>query len=184
MGNYDHHRLLVIDPALDFLTYMGGKKTDLGWAITLRRGREHLHRGRNAFERLGRLTNAIVFPTIFATNRASLHQFSGGETHRLVMLVASYDPNGVLRFLTYLGGKRDDGALAIAADSTDGVWVTGFTDSTDFPIINAWSTRTNLSGPNNAWKATLFRRMRVYRAFGLKRNRPGIIDLPRRLGPG
>ncbi len=36
-------------------------------------------------------------------------------------------------FATYLGGSADDGALAIALDSANRIWVAGLTSSTDFP---------------------------------------------------
>lgn len=35
----------------------------------------------------------------------------------------------------YLGGYDDDGAAGVAADGRGNVWVTGFTRSTDFPVI-------------------------------------------------
>ncbi len=156
LGNYDHHLPLVIDPTLvpvlDFLTYMGGKKTDLGWAITLGvDGNVYIAGETLSKDLVG--TNSIVFLTPQGTNRIFTN-FQGGTPSFGDAFVASYDPNGVLRFLTFLGGKKDDGALAIAADSTDGVWITGFTDSTDFPVVNGLTTRTNVSGPNNNAKST------------------------------
>src|SRR6185503_391193 len=59
---------------------------------------------------------------------------------------AKYDDSGALQFLTYLGGKRDDGTLAIAYDAVgSAIWVTGFTDSTNFPLVNP--IRSQISGP-------------------------------------
>ncbi len=155
-GNYDHHLPLVIDPTLvpllDFLTYMGGKKTDLGWAITLGVDGNVYIAGETLSKDLVTL-NPISFPTPNGTNHI-FNAFQGGTPSFGDAFVASYDPNGVLRFLTYLGGRRDDGALAIAADSTDGVWITGFTDSTDFPLVDFLTTHTNLTGPRNNAKST------------------------------
>ena len=39
--------------------------------------------------------------------------------------------------VTYLGGKLDDVADAIALDSSGNVWVGGSTNSTNFPVVNA-----------------------------------------------
>ncbi len=56
--------------------------------------------------------------------------------------VASYDKtkdlviDPVLVYSTYLGGTYDDFGRAIAVDDTGAVYVTGFTPSTDFPLMN------------------------------------------------
>src|SRR5258707_9168004 len=42
----------------------------------------------------------------------------------------------VLVFSTYLGGRRDDQGLGIAADSSGAVYITGVTTSADFPIVS------------------------------------------------
>ncbi|HEX9187207.1 MAG TPA: SBBP repeat-containing protein, partial [Vicinamibacteria bacterium] len=53
--------------------------------------------------------------------------------------VDAYDPRAplvidpVLVYSTYVGGSRDESALAIAADGAGNVFVTGWTSSTDFP---------------------------------------------------
>src|SRR5258708_14438330 len=41
----------------------------------------------------------------------------------------------VLVFSTYLGGRRDDQGLGIAADSSGAAYITGVTTSGDFPIV-------------------------------------------------
>src|SRR5260370_25513366 len=39
-------------------------------------------------------------------------------------------------YATYLGGSVDEHAVAIAADSTSNVYVTGITDSPNFPLTS------------------------------------------------
>lgn len=47
--------------------------------------------------------------------------------------VAKLAPGGAVTFSTYLGGSGDDVALAVSLDSEGAIYITGFTDSTDFP---------------------------------------------------
>ena len=57
--------------------------------------------------------------------------------------VADYDRSKplvidpVLVYSTYLGGSGGDGGQGIAVDSVGNAYVTGFTESTDFPTVNA-----------------------------------------------
>ena len=39
-----------------------------------------------------------------------------------------------LAYSTYLGGSNGDGAYAIAVDSSNNAYVTGYTNSVDFPV--------------------------------------------------
>jgi hypothetical protein len=130
LGNYDRNLPLVIDPVLDFLTYMGGKKLDIGWAIALD-GDQNVYIAGETLSTGLLTTNAILF------GNTNFMKFRGGNNSFGDAFVAKYDTTGALQFLTYLGGKTDDGALDIAYDSVNNaVWVTGFTDSTNFPLVN------------------------------------------------
>jgi uncharacterized protein (TIGR03437 family) len=50
--------------------------------------------------------------------------------------IAKLDPNGRLIWATYLGGILDDWATGIAVDTAGNVWVTGYTRSANFPLVN------------------------------------------------
>ncbi len=50
--------------------------------------------------------------------------------------IAKLDPDGKLIWATYLGGLLDDWATGIALDSAGNVWVTGYTRSANFPLVN------------------------------------------------
>src|SRR5206468_6300909 len=62
--------------------------------------------------------------------------------------VAKLAPGGAVAFSTYLGGSGDDVALAVSLDSEGAIYITGFTDSTDFLTetpLDRKSTRLNSS---------------------------------------
>lgn len=55
--------------------------------------------------------------------------------------VTKLNPNGsALEYSTYLGGGKEDYASAIAVDSAGAAYVTGWTTSSKFPTVNAFST--------------------------------------------
>ena len=139
LAEYDRSLPLVIDPVLDFLTYMGGRKLDIGWAIALD-GSGNIYVAGETLSMGLPTTNVIQFGT------TDFSKFRGGNNAFGDAFVAKYDNSGALQFLTYLGGRNDDGALGIAFDTNNAaVWVTGFTDSTNFPLQNPLDAA--LAGP-------------------------------------
>lgn len=171
LGEYDHNLPLVIDPVLEFLTYIGGRNSSTAWGIVLQTNNipaiyvAGLTLSKNLLTPVSPTnmltTNAIIFPVAFTnvmfpngavTNRVFTN-YQGGTGAFGDAFVASYGTNGTLNFLSYLGGRRNDGALAIAADPTNGVWLTGFTDSLNFPISNGELSNSvlfsTLTGPTN-----------------------------------
>ena len=82
-------------------------------------------------------TSSSNFPVL----NASQSSFGGGYTD---VFVAHFSPTGALLSSTYLGGKNDDSRMALAGDGAGGVWVTGETYSTDFPVRNEF--QSNLEG--------------------------------------
>ncbi len=72
-------------------------------------------------------TNSANFPT---TPGAYQTTNAGGND----AFVTKFDPSGNLVYSTYLGGTGVDYGYAIAVDSAGNIYVTGRTDSTDFPV--------------------------------------------------
>jgi hypothetical protein len=131
VGEYNRGLPLVIDPILSYSTYFGGNLGDEGLAVAV---------DTNGFIYVAGET----FSTQFATPGAYQTNFQGGSLTGDAF-VAKFDNAGTnLIYLTYLGGSGDDGAFGMAVDGAGDAFVTGFTDSGDFPVTNA--LYKNISG--------------------------------------
>ena len=76
------------------------------------------------------VTASTDFPTVNAFQPA----YAGGEQDAYV---AKFSPTGSLVYSTYLGGSDDEeGEFNIAVDAAGNAYVTGVTESTDFPTVN------------------------------------------------
>jgi hypothetical protein len=71
--------------------------------------------------------------------------------------VAKFRASGALQYSTYLGGSNVDAANAIAVDGAGSAYVTGYTCSPDYPVVNAF--QPSLDGAPNGcfsgWDAFL-----------------------------
>lgn len=117
-----------------FSTYIGGRNPgDRGWAIAVDRAGNIYFTGE---------TNSLNFPTVNAAQPI----FRGG----IDGFVAKLNIEGnVLLYSTYLGGGFTDVSYAIAIDRFDNAYVTGRTESTNFPIKAALQDK--LKGQRDAF---------------------------------
>ncbi|HXN23339.1 MAG TPA: SBBP repeat-containing protein [Candidatus Dormibacteraeota bacterium] len=117
---YDPTKALVIDPTLIYSTYLGGTRDDYGVGIAV-------DSAGNAY--VTGFTGSMNFPTSNPL-QSTIH---GGYD----AFVAALDPTGAtLLYSTYLGGTGTDYCFGIAVDSAGNAYVTGYTNSTDFPTSN------------------------------------------------
>ena len=116
---YDLSMPLVIDPVVSLATYVGGAGTDQAFGIALDTAGDVYLTGN---------TTSINFPTTigsFASTRP------GGIDAFVVKLDRALS---AVVYSTYLGGTTgDDAGRAIAVDGAGFAYVTGFTNSSDFP---------------------------------------------------
>jgi hypothetical protein len=124
VGRYDPSRPLVIDPVLSYSAFFGGANTDIGFAAKV---------DSQGFVYIAGQTMSASFP-FPATTNAFEPVFQGG-TRNGDAFVAKFDNSMTnLVYFTYLGGSGDDGAYDMAVDTAGHAYVTGFTDSPDFPV--------------------------------------------------
>ncbi len=133
IGDYNHSLPLVIDPVLVYSAYFASSKATTGWAIA---------RDTNDCTYIAGQTVAKGFftPNAVQTNFAG-GKFTGDA------FVAKFDNTGTnLIYLTYLGGTNDEAAYALAVDGNSDVFITGYTDSTNFPVVNPLPDHAQISG--------------------------------------
>jgi hypothetical protein len=126
VGEFNPALPLVIDPVLSYATYLGGGGQDTGWDVALDSNGNVYVAGETTS---GGLATAGAFQTNFMGGAAA----TGGDA-----FIAKLDATGSqLVYLTYLGGVGNDAAYSIAVDAAGDAFVTGFTDSTNFPVASA-----------------------------------------------
>src|SRR6266446_230913 len=82
--------------------------------------------------------SAYVVGQTFSTNFPVANAFSSTQNSSIDAFVTKLNAAGsALDFSTYLGGNNEDKALGVAVDSAGGVYITGFTSSSNFPIVGA-----------------------------------------------
>ena|GEM_PF-971865 len=128
-GEYDRSYDLMIDPVYhDYSTYLGGNGTEYCMGIAAD-------------------SSGIVYVTGYtlSTDFPILNQYmtDPGDSNQdgfVTKLDTTQSGTSSLLYSTYLGGSDRDRGYGIAADSSGIVYVTGYTLSTDFPILNQYMT--------------------------------------------
>src|SRR5438128_829237 len=111
-------KLNAAGSALLYCTYLGGSGVDQGLGVAVDSGGHAYVTG---------FTNSMNFPTTLVAFRTT----SGGGAHAFVTKLNP--PGSVLVYSTYLGGSSNDRGLGIAVDSGGHAYVTGCTNSINFP---------------------------------------------------
>ena len=141
-SSYDPHRPLVIDPAIEYSTFLGGSGSDRADGVAVDAAGNAYVTGR---------ANA-GFPTTAGAFDTSSN--GGGDAYVTKLNAAG----STLAYSTYLGGATgSDSGLAIAIDGSGSAYITGSTGSTDFPTTaGAYDTSYNAaSGASNAFVTKL-----------------------------
>ncbi|MDH7515325.1 MAG: SBBP repeat-containing protein [Bacteroidota bacterium] len=135
---YDARFPMLIDPFVEWSTYMGGGSTDFGTGTAIDPDGNVLLCG---------WTTSIDFP-VSAGVLQTVH--AGRED----AFVAKFDPSGVRLWTTFLGGDTLDIAMGIATDHTGSIAVIGYTASRNFPVTTG-AFQGNLRGSHDVFLAKL-----------------------------
>ncbi len=139
-GGFVDAFVLKLNPAgsaLVYSTYLGGSFRDQGAGIAV-------DRSGNAY--VAGFTGSADFPVA--------HSFQPKLGGGFDAFVAKLDPTGSqLLFSTYLGGSGNEEGAAIAVDHLGNAFVTGFTGSTNFPVVGALQQK--LGGATDAFLTQL-----------------------------
>src|SRR5262249_122410 len=131
----------VIDPAganLVYSTYLSGTGVDRLQAVAV-------DAAGNAY--ITGATTSTDFPLLAGTAIQTTNNATGSQVG--TAFVSRINPTGVglgsLVYSTYLGGTKEESGLGIAVNSSNNVFVTGYTKSSDFPV----------RGTNSGFQTTL-----------------------------
>jgi len=126
LAPYDHTRPLIIDPVLDYSTYLGGSGNDYGASVAV-------DASGNAYI-IGQ-TASLNFPATIGSAEPTHAPCGAGYCEDA--FVTKIDPTGTtIVYSTYLGGSSDEFGVVIAVDPSGNAYVGGDTTSSDFPTTS------------------------------------------------
>ncbi len=114
---------MIIDPILDWASYLGGLGDDTPTAIAMDSAGDIYVAG---------TTTSANFPTSGGLQQA----INAGGFVVSDVFVAKFDGDSrELVYSSYLGGRGDDAGLSVAVDAEGAVLIAGTTSSSDFPLL-------------------------------------------------
>ena len=138
VGRYDREQTLVIDPVLVYSTFLGGASLDEGLAIAVDAEGSAYVTG---------LVESLSFPGV---DGSSMQPANGGGYDAFVTKINA--AGTAILYSTFLGGNGgSEYGMGIAVDAGGNAYVTGGTNSTNFPS----SSTSYLGGPRDAFIAKL-----------------------------
>ncbi len=112
--------------SLCYGTYLGGKGNDYIYSIAL-------DKNKNVYI-VGDTTSNSMFPITENAYKISISENS--KYGFLIKLNTNIKGKEALSYATYFGGSDNDSFYSVAIDSNDYVYITGVTESNDFPITD------------------------------------------------
>jgi hypothetical protein len=134
-------RLCPSSAAPAYSTLLGGSSSDVGYAVAVDRAGNTYVTG---------TTSSTNFPTTSGAFQTSFNGGKGGAD----AFVAKFNPAGGLVYATYLGGSGATVGDGIAVDQYGDAYISGTTDSSNFPVKNAFQSKYG-GGTGDAFVAKL-----------------------------
>ena len=145
LGAYDSTKPLIIDPVLFYSTYLGGSGSENGCE-----GLTSIAVDSSGNAYVVGTTASLDFPT---TSGAVQPALAGGSTDAFV---TKLNPTGSgFVYSTYLGGTSEENGCHIAVDDAGNAYVTGVTESPDFPTTTGALQTTYGGGSDDAFVTKL-----------------------------
>jgi hypothetical protein len=120
LGPYDTTQTIVIDPILNITVFGGSDPDELKGITTDETGNIYMV--------------GSSYSTDFSTTPGVV-QTIPGDSEDAVLVKLNHDGT-TIEFSTYIGGMSKDSAEAITVDSEGNIYITGRTNSTDFPVTD------------------------------------------------
>ncbi|MDX2171867.1 MAG: T9SS type A sorting domain-containing protein [Bacteroidota bacterium] len=149
---YNENEKLIIDPILQWSTFFGGGSDEDAHSI--------YSDGSNTW--VAGHSQSFNFPTLNPGSSAYYQGSNAGGFGDAFIL--KFSSTGALIWGTYFGGTQNEEVLSIFSSGTN-VWVAGYTNSTDFPVLNP--------GGGAFYQGTM---AGVSDAFILKFNTSGVLN--------
>ena len=131
---FDQNKALIIDPVLGYSAFIGGASgASYGYDITLDGNK-----------------NAYVTGYAYITDFPTVNPYQTHQGYWDVIISKLSSDGSTLLYSTYLGGTGSEIGWGIAIDSSNNIYVTGETSSTNFPTT-ASAFQTTLVGVGDAF---------------------------------
>ncbi len=128
---------------LVYSTFVGGIEDEVAFSI--------------AIDALG---NTYVTGTTYSSDFPTVNAYDsshGGGLDSVVFKLSS--AGSALLYSTFVGGSRDERGFSIAIDRSDNAYVTGGTQSSDFPTLNAYDNSWNTDSDAFVFKMNFTKQM-------------------------
>lgn len=142
LGDYDTNETLVIDPILNYSTYVGGSGNEEAQCMTV-------DKAGNVY--LSGLTDSTDFPVTPGAYQSTWNGGSGSEPIDVYVVKLNSAGTGLV-YCTYIGGTDNEVAYGIIVDKQGNAYIAGSTTSTDFPVTaNAYQKTYAGTDPGSEW---------------------------------
>ena len=125
LSAYDAALPLIIDPVIWYSSYLGGSSSDQPFGIVVDGSGSAYVTG---------FTQSVDFPTVNQISGACRGGCGSGGEHAFVTKIST--SGKLLLYSSYLGGSGGDQGNGIAVDGSGNAYLTGTTNSFDFPRVH------------------------------------------------